>query len=91
MNTFLIADTYPWARSPQLISAVSEIALSSSLTILRLLELLTEHLGGLVLCAEDPDIFGEAAHRFVHGIGFRLGAQLMLTVSKCAPLPVWAT
>ena len=88
MNTFLIVDTYPWARSPQLISAVSEIALSSSLTILRLLELLTEHLGGLVLYA---DIFGEAAHRFVHGIGFRLGAQLMLTVSKCAPLPVWAT
>ena len=39
---------YPWARSPQLIGAMSKIALSPPLTILCLLELLTEHLGGFV-------------------------------------------
>ena len=39
---------YPWARSPQLIGAMSKIALSPPLTILCLLELLTEHLGRFV-------------------------------------------
>ena len=46
---------YPWARSPQLIGAMSKIALSPPLTILCLLELLTEHLGGLVV--EKLDIW----------------------------------
>ena len=36
---------YPWAGSPQLVSAVGKVALRPPLAILRLLELLTEHLG----------------------------------------------
>ena len=39
---------YPWAGSPQLVSAVGKVALRPPLAILRLLELLTEHLGQLV-------------------------------------------